>query len=135
MSVDLLIQLRDLELSLHQPAMRRDPARLDELLHDSFVEIGRSGRSYTKSDILEHLPKETGQTAIWSQGFQLAEIAEGVALLTYRSASVDANGELSRHTLRSSLWQRTAGGWQLRFHQGTPSDSPARSAGSSRRSS
>jgi hypothetical protein len=30
------------------------------------------------------------------------------------------DGALERHTLRTSLWQSTGQGWQLRFHQGSP---------------
>ena len=124
----LLIHLRDLEISLHQPAVRADINRLDELLHPSFIEFGRSGRRYTKADMLRDLPLAQPSAAIWSQNFAVAEIADGVALLTYRSAHVDENGELSRHTLRSSLWQRAESGWQLRFHQGTPTDAFAKTA-------
>lgn len=119
---DLLIHLRDLEVALHQPDVRSDTERLDELLHDSFVEFGRSGRSYNKADILRELPLQRPSGTLWSQDFSVVEIAAGVALLTYRSADLDANGEMSRHTLRASLWQRTARGWQMRFHQGTPTE-------------
>jgi hypothetical protein len=38
---DLLRHLRELEVKLHQPEIRRDPSRLDELLHESFIEFGR----------------------------------------------------------------------------------------------
>jgi len=119
---NLLQELRDLEVTLHQPEVRRDRRRLDELLHESFVEFGRSGRIYSKADILEQLPEESAPARIWSQDFAVAELADGLALLTYRSAAIDAGGGLSRHSLRSSVWQRTARGWQMRFHQGTPTD-------------
>ena len=33
---------------------------------------------------------------------------------------MNSDGDLFRHTFRSSLWQRMQHGWQLRFHQGTP---------------
>ncbi len=122
----LLRHLRELEVALHQPEVRKNPARLDELLHESFAEFGRSGRSYDRAEILKFLSLELLPGGVWSQDFTLAEIAEGVALLTYKSACVDSNGELRLHTLRSSLWQRTARGWQVRFHQGTPTDAFAK---------
>jgi hypothetical protein len=124
---DLLQHLRDLEVALHQSDVRRDPARVDELLHELFTEFGRSGRIYSRADILEFLRVEVPAGPVWSQDFTVAEISEGTALLTYKSASIDADGELVRHTLRSSLWQRTARGWQMRFHQGTPTDAFAKS--------
>ena len=126
MATDLLSHLRELEVALHQPKVRRDPTRLNQLLHNSFSEFGRSGRSYSRDEILELLSHEVPSRTIWSQDFTVAEIAEDVALLTYKSAYIDANGELGRHTLRSSLWQRTALGWRMRFHQGTPTDAFAK---------
>lgn len=123
MTEDTLFEhLRGLEVALHQPAVRADIHCLDDLLHPSFVEIGRSGRRYSKADMLRELPRAQPSDAIWSQDFAVDEIADGVALLTYRSAHMDENGQLSRYTLRSSLWQRAESGWQLRFHQGTPTD-------------
>ncbi len=121
-SDNLLQHLRELEIRLHQPNVRSNVDRLDELLHESFVEFGRSGRSYCRADILKELPLEKPTGVVWSQDFSVAEIADGVMLLTYKSAYVNTNGELSRHSLRSSLWQRTTRGWQMRFHQGTPTD-------------
>ncbi|VAW37434.1 hypothetical protein MNBD_CHLOROFLEXI01-3354 [hydrothermal vent metagenome] len=117
---NLLQHLRALEIALHQPDVRSDAERLGALLHDSFVEIGRSGQIHSREDILRDLPTEKPSSTVWSQDFSVAEIGDGVALLTYKSAHVDAKGEFSRYTLRASLWQRTAQGWQMRFYQGTP---------------
>jgi len=119
---DLLQHLSALELALQQLDVRHDRAQLDTLLHVSFVEFGRSGQRYDKADILSQLPAETEPDAMWSQDFEVVELADGVALLTYRSASVDENGDLFRHSLRSSVWLRTEHGWQMRFHQGTTTE-------------
>ena len=48
-----------------------------------------------------------------AEEFAVSRISDGVALLTYRSADVDAGGHQSRVTLRSSLWVRTSVGWQM----------------------
>lgn len=85
----LLDTLRTLEIELHQPPVRRCPARLTELLHPEFREYGRSGAHYTRNEILESLPAEQGATVIWSQDFELIELTDGLAVLTYRSAHVD----------------------------------------------
>lgn len=118
----LLERLRGLELEVQRLEVRRDRARLDELLHESFLEFGRSGRRYVKADILEELPQDPNPMVMWSQDFEVAELADGLALLTYRSASVDENGDLFRHSRRASLWQLTEHGWQMRFHQGTATE-------------
>jgi len=119
-SVNLLKRLRKLEVELHQPEVRSNANRLSELLHESFTEIGRSGQRYSRSDILEQLPVENRSGTVWSGQFSVEEIVPDLALLTYISAQIDASGGKSRRTLRSSLWQRTSKGWQVRFHQGTP---------------
>jgi hypothetical protein len=118
-SIDTFQILRKLEVSLHQPELRSDRDQVDRLLHESFFEFGRSGQMYTKAEILEVLSAESSEEAIYSGDYSLTMIEDGVALLTYKSAQINANGELSRYTLRSSLWQYTEPGWQMRFHQGT----------------
>jgi hypothetical protein len=55
-----------------------------------------------------------------SDAFTVVQLAPDIALLTYRSAQVASGQTLVNHTLRSSLWVKTRGGWQLRYHQGTP---------------
>jgi hypothetical protein len=76
--------------------------------------------------MLENLAGESAPGPIWSQDFKVDIIAGDVALLTYRSAVANADGQLSHHALRSSLWQRSARGWQMRFHQGTATGAFAR---------
>ncbi len=56
----------------------------------------------------------------WSQDYQMSELAVGLIQVTYKSAHVNDDGELSRRILRSSIWQQVAGKWKMRFHQGTP---------------
>lgn len=108
-----------LEVELHQEATRRGRVRMEALLHPEFVEFGRSGRRYTREDVLAEFTGEVAHPVIHAENFELAELAEGVVLLTYRSAHVDADGKLYRHSLRSSVWIWTEAGWQMRFHQGT----------------
>ena len=112
--------VKQLEVELHQPMVRSDAERVSTLLHESFVEIGRSGRYYNRNEILEELSKEESGSPVWAQDFAAKEISSGLILLTYKSAHINTEGELSSCTFRSSLWQRTSHGWQVRFHQGTP---------------
>ena len=118
----LLDTLRTLEVALHQSAVRSDPRKLDRLLHDRFREFGRSGRIYTKAEIVTEFAYQPQTYEVWSQDFRVEPLSESLALLTYRSAHINSDGELARHTNRSSLWQLTEDGWQMLFHQGTPTD-------------
>lgn len=117
---ELLATLRDLEVALHQADIRSDRVRLANLLHPKFREFGRSGAEYGLEDVLREFQSNPPSYQVWSQEFRVDELAPGVALLTYRSAHLCANGRLDRHTNRASVWQLTSSGWRMRFHQGTP---------------
>lgn len=121
---NLLERLRNLEIELHHPGVCLAGKRLEALLHPDFHEVGRSGLPYDRATIISYLGKVTVPPLVISDAFAVAELAPGVALLTYRSANRDADGGLSNHTLRSSLWLEGPAGWQLRYHQGTPAATP-----------
>ena len=118
----MIEQLRALETELHRIETRRNTDRLDQLLHPEFVEFGRSGRRYSRREVLEEFAKGGEMPPVTTRNFELAQVGPGVVLLTYQSAHNDPSGALSRETLRSSLWVETATGWRMRFHQGTPID-------------
>jgi hypothetical protein len=119
-NLTVLERLRNLERDLHNAGTRRDRKRMETLIHPSFVEFGRSGTVYNRENILEEFGPNSTLPAIRSENFQMARLAEGIVLLTYVSAHLDAEGNAHRHTLRTSIWVLTEGGWQMRFHQGTP---------------
>lgn len=100
------------ELSLLQPDVRRDPARLLAVLHDQFEEYGASGLVWDRLSILEATAQSAGP--IRATDIRAHRLAPDTFLVTYRSA------EAGRQALRSSIWLREGGEWLLRFHQGTP---------------
>lgn len=120
--MSLLFTLRELECELHQPKCRGDRERLEQLLAPDFREFGRSGATYTRHDTLAMLPSETQVPQIHAQDFVVKQLSDSIALLTYRSAHVNPSGDLFRHTNRSSIWRLNSSGWQMVFHQGTPTD-------------
>ena len=99
--------LRELEVALHQPKVRSAPAKLGELLHPAFREYGRSGAIYTRAQVLAEFTVHEQTYTVWSQDFLVEQLAEGLVLLTYRSAHVSESNELEHYTNRSSLWQLT----------------------------
>ena len=120
---DLLQRLSVLEAELHRLETRRNTTRLEQLLHPDFVEFARSGRRYSRGEVLaEFCGSNATLEPVHAEQIELANIGPGAALLTYLSVHETSVGELYRHTLRSSLWLETEVGWQVRFHQGTPAD-------------
>ena len=124
--IGLLLHLQLLETELHRVATRQNRARLEELLHADFVELARTGRRYSRQEVLEEFaPGGAVLEDVHSDQFELRKLSPGCALLIYRSAHKRSNGELHRFTLRSSVWVTTERGWQMLFHQGTAAEAAA----------
>lgn len=120
---DLVGSLEALEVELHRLETRQNKQRLEQLLHPDFVEFARSGRRYSRGEVLvEFSAGGAALEPVHVEQFDVAEVARGTVLVTYLSAHETATGELYRHTFRSSLWLLTETGWRMRFHQGTPAD-------------
>ena len=92
--------------------------RVAELLAEDFVEIGASGRIWTRNEILDLLATEEFQPPVIEE-FVCRQIADNVLLATYRTVRTDAETGQRSIALRSSLWSKKSDGWCLRFHQGT----------------
>ena len=114
-------QLESLERLLLDPAARADAAELAALLHDDFIEFGRSGAVYDKAGTIAGLTAEASATPVarLAQDLKVKLLAEGVALVTYVSIR-QAEGAAALRSRRSSIWTRAGGHWQMIFHQGTP---------------
>jgi hypothetical protein len=115
---ELSAHLRSREESLLDPGVRHDGIRLRALLVDGFQEFGSSGRVWTLEQIVDLLATEASQP-LSMEDFECHRIAEGVALVTYRSVRFDSKTTERITALRSSLWTEESGEWRLRFHQGT----------------
>jgi hypothetical protein len=109
-------QLVELEHALWQAQTRFDNDFMERVLAEDFAEFGRSGRVYARADTLA----VTGETIeAHLRDFRLSMLAEDVALLTYVS---EVRHQVLDLANRSSIWVRRDSRWQLRFHQGTPTD-------------
>jgi hypothetical protein len=97
-----------LELTLWHPASRYDRALIDATFAPDFHEFGRSGRRYTRAELLDAAPRDFTAT--------LHEAT--ITLTTYIPELHTAEGP--ERANRSSTWDNASGRWQLRFHQGTP---------------
>jgi ribonuclease HI len=99
-----------LERSLLTDEVRTDRAAVAALLHPDWQEIGRSGRLWTREAVLEEIgPIEPVDFQVVS----VDRLGPDTILLLWRTSTRE------RSTLRSTLWLRTGGQWQARFHQGT----------------
>jgi hypothetical protein len=110
---------RQLEERLLLREGRSSPETVSALLAAEFVEFGRSGSVFNRQSVIEALQKEEAVERMMSD-FSVRRLAQGVALVTYRSTRRDPEGGKDVHSLRSSIWKLIDGRWQMIFHQGTP---------------
>lgn len=106
-------ELHASEMEMLDPAVRADPVRVRELLHDDFIEFGSTGRVYDKNILVEMLRTERPSTVV-IRDFTLRQLASDTALVTYRTV-----GQSGQEARRSSVWVRQDGVWKMVFHQGT----------------
>ena len=104
----LAAHLFSLEFALLDPAVRHDRLRVESLLAEDFQEFGSSGKIWSRRQILDLLESELARS-IAAHDLACHSIADGVALVTYRTTNTDFGTRESGTTLRSSLWVRTDG--------------------------
>lgn len=110
-SPDFHAQMKALEERLLQREVRSDTASLALLIADDFVEFGASGGVWNKTDVIAGLQSEVFVKRLISD-VEVRALADDVVLVTYVCRSTTTS-------LRSSIWRRHGGGWQMTFHQGT----------------
>jgi hypothetical protein len=129
-SKSLLEHIRELEERLLQPEVRRSRENLEELLADDFTEFASDGAAYTKAQVIDALQSELASERSLVD-FRLIALAEDVVLCTYRSTRRGDALHEPVESLRSSIWKRRNGRWEMIFHQGTRSVSPLHTKGAS----
>ncbi|WP_084631290.1 nuclear transport factor 2 family protein [Demequina aestuarii] len=112
-----VLTLQALEEAMWRADTRFDMRFMDAVLAAEFIEVGRSGRTYTRDEILALQSTEI-DVDLPLTGFTAVAICEDVALVRYTSVPTKASrGEAHR----TSVWVND-GRWRLRFHQATSTD-------------
>lgn len=111
-------KIKELELELLKPTVRKNKKILKELIDDNFVEIASTGIVINKNDVLESLLKEN--KIEWKvSNMKVVEIAEGLFLVTYKVTKSILKNNTKISSLRSSIWKNYNGKFKIIFHQGT----------------
>ena len=109
--------LRKLEESLWVAETRYDKDYMENILAPDFFEFGRSGKTYTREEIITAQGHEIDAKL---RDFKVTMVREDVYLVTYVSEVKGADRlEVGN---RSSLWVRDENKWLLKFHQGSQVD-------------
>jgi uncharacterized protein (DUF952 family) len=109
--------LNHLEEGLWLKNTRGSHEWMDRILHPDFTEVGMSGHTYTREQVLS-VDVSDLEAEIPLEDYRIDLVDEDVALVRY--VSRDRVADEARVAQRSSLWINTNEGWRLRHHQGTP---------------
>jgi hypothetical protein len=114
---DVRAALAAREPLFHRPGFGTTRREAEAVTAPDFVEIGASGRLYTREyvlDVVDDRDLRDEVDVLKPIDIACRELAPGLYQFTYRLMQAD------RETWRSSLWRRGGpGGWQVVFHQGT----------------
>jgi hypothetical protein len=124
---EIQVEIRALEERLANPGPGDSKESLAGMFAAEFREFGSSGRVFDAETVLGALgnvAQRPSRAPISLEGFRVERVAPNVVLATYL-ARVPAGPGWKPPTLRSSLWCKREGRWQIVFHQGTPTPSEA----------
>jgi hypothetical protein len=112
-----LEELRRLEPIFHTPEFGSTRADFEKATAPEYWETSASGRRYSREFILRALEQNPPVDAV-AAGWQcydhaIRRLGPDIYLLTYTLRQVE------RLTRRASIWQTTATGWRILYHQGT----------------
>ena len=121
--ISIASQLQRREERLLNPGVRASSAALAELIADDFIEIGSSGRRFSKMDVVEELKheKKSNRSIIDFESFPLTP---NIVLVVYKVVHEDEDVKQRKASVRSSIWKSMDGQWKIIFHQGTVVVSP-----------
>ena len=110
-------ELRRREPIFHTPDFGATRIDFENAMVPEFWEVGASGRRYSREFILRSLelsPPLDADAAGWQcSDYGLRRLGPETYLFTYTLRQ----GE--RITRRATIWQSTANGWHILYHQGT----------------
>jgi hypothetical protein len=113
----VLAELTAREPIFHRPEHGTSRADFENMTTEDFWETGASGRIYSRQFVLNVLEQRFSapHQDIWeATDFRCRKLAQDVYLLTY--TLLQDRKRLSR---RATIWQYTANGWKIVYHQGT----------------
>jgi len=113
----VVAELSAREPIFHRPESGITQADFERMTADDYWETGASGRRYSRAAVLDGLEERFSapHQDVWeTSDFYCRRLGEDTFLLTYTLVQ-----DQKRITRRATIWQRTADGWKIVYHQGT----------------
>jgi hypothetical protein len=112
---ELVELLRRLEAEMVSPEIWQSREELEARMTPDFIEVG-SGGAINREELIGII-HGTDPGSWRAEDFSVRELAQTVALATYRSVIDRGDGGPSLVALRSSIWVLKDGAWKMTFHQ------------------
>ena len=113
----VLEELRLREPIFHTQAFGLTAEERERSMDPAYWEVGASGRRYSRRFIQKNLAKiprvEAAAMGWRCFDFGLRQLGPEIYLLTYTLE------QKKRVTRRATIWEKTADGWRILYHQGT----------------
>ena len=111
------------EKMLHDFNIRSDGETASKLLHNDFIEIWYSWKTHTHDSTINSFNKEEKPDyKIHSQDFYVTESTDNLIQILYKTAHIHSDWYITKYSKRSSIWVLNNDTWQMKYHQGTPSN-------------
>ena len=109
--------IQHLELKLLQTDLTANPALIDDLLSDDFEEISSSGQINSRNDVINWLLNKDNAIQWALVDFRVKALSEDVVLAIYTMQKRSDSRNISKGSIRTSIWQRQRDHWKMVFHQ------------------
>jgi hypothetical protein len=114
---EVLAELSAREPIFHRPEFGTSRADFERMTVEDYWETGASGRRYSRKAVLDGLEERFSapHEDVWETSeFYCRQLGPETHLLTYTLLQ-----DKQRMTRRATIWQSTADGWKIVYHQGT----------------
>lgn len=114
---NLTQQILALEEKLLHTDMQKNPLLLNELLAESFEEIGSTGIATSRQAAVDWLMNKNISDRWLLTNFRIIELTTDIVLAIYHAQKVVGSNTAVSLSTRSSIWKLHGNQWKMVFHQ------------------
>lgn len=110
-------QIKQLELKLLHLDLKTEPELINDLLSHDFEEISQSGKINARRDVVDWLIHKDIHLQWSLNDFRIRMLADELVMAMYTAQKMNDRNNLSKGSMRTSIWQRQGSAWKMIFHQ------------------
>lgn len=110
-------QIKQLELKLLHFDLKTEPELINDLLSHDFEEISQSGKINSRRNVVDWLIHKDIHLQWSLNDFRIRMLTDELVMAMYTAQKMNDRNNLSKGSMRTSIWQRQGGAWKMIFHQ------------------